>query len=116
MHNENQKEQQLEEEKVKQKQLQKESVRILWQYILHCRLFFTLQNNVIDFIHNSHVFSNFLIQDAYVESLDGSQLFDSLYAEDPEGQKLSMLPGLEEMLQVSMQFCFDWKYLMVVRM
>ncbi|XP_039255654.1 dynein regulatory complex subunit 3-like [Styela clava] len=38
-------------------------------------------------------------KDAYVEYLNGSFLFDSLYTEDPEGQKLATLPGLEEMLQ-----------------
>lgn len=38
-------------------------------------------------------------KDAYVEQLDGSHLFDSLYTEDPEGQKLALIPGLEEMMQ-----------------
>lgn len=33
---------------------------------------------------------------AYVERLNGPHLFDSMYAEDPEGQRLLKLPGNEE--------------------
>ena len=40
-------------------------------------------------------------QKAYVERLNGSFLFDSMYNEDPEGQKLLKLPGMEETLNVS---------------
>ena len=35
-----------------------------------------------------------------MEHLDGPQLFDSLYAEDAEGQKLNFMPGVEEMVLV----------------
>nr|XP_044987272.1 dynein regulatory complex subunit 3 isoform X2 [Jaculus jaculus] len=36
---------------------------------------------------------------AFIEHLDGSYLFDSLYAEDAEGSKLSCLPGVGELLE-----------------
>lgn len=35
-----------------------------------------------------------------MEDLNGPQLFDSMYAEDVEGQKLNKMPGLPEMLQI----------------
>ncbi|XP_054851491.1 dynein regulatory complex subunit 3 [Eublepharis macularius] len=35
---------------------------------------------------------------AYVEYLNGSYLFDSMYTEDPEASKLKYLPGVPEML------------------
>ncbi|KAI0241391.1 Dynein regulatory complex subunit 3 [Lamellibrachia satsuma] len=37
---------------------------------------------------------------AFVESLNGPQLFESMYADDVEGQKLSKMPGVPEMLQI----------------
>lgn len=37
-------------------------------------------------------------QAAYVENLDGPQLFDSMYVEDVEGKKLGNIPGFEEAL------------------
>ncbi|XP_072860830.1 dynein regulatory complex subunit 3 isoform X2 [Chlorocebus sabaeus] len=36
---------------------------------------------------------------AFVEHLNGSFLFDSMYAEDSEGNKLSYLPGVSELLK-----------------
>uniref|UniRef100_A0ACB8FKR2 Dynein regulatory complex subunit 3 n=1 Tax=Sphaerodactylus townsendi TaxID=933632 RepID=A0ACB8FKR2_9SAUR len=36
---------------------------------------------------------------AYVEYLNGSFLFDSMYAEDPEASKLAYLPGVPELLE-----------------
>ncbi|XP_074244400.1 dynein regulatory complex subunit 3 isoform X1 [Saimiri boliviensis] len=36
---------------------------------------------------------------AFVEHLNGSFLFDSMYAEDSEGNKLSSLPGVSELLE-----------------
>ena len=49
-----------------------------------------------------------LLQEAYVEFLDGSQLFDSMYIEDPEGSKLSQLPGIEDMLKVRICCGSSW--------
>lgn len=36
---------------------------------------------------------------AFVEHLNGSFLFDSMYSEDVEGNKLSYLPGVRELLE-----------------
>lgn len=36
-------------------------------------------------------------QAAFVERLDGRDLFDSLYAEDVEGQKLNTMPGVPDL-------------------
>ncbi len=33
-----------------------------------------------------------------MENLDGPQLFDTMYAEDTEGQKLNTIPGTEDLL------------------
>lgn len=41
-----------------------------------------------------------LHQKAYVENLDGPFLFESLYSEDTEGQKLKQMPGVDEILIV----------------
>jgi len=38
------------------------------------------------------------LQAAFVENLNGSQLYDSMYAEDSDGHKISKLPGVEELL------------------
>ena len=38
-----------------------------------------------------------ILQAAFVERLDGRDLFDSLYAEDVEGQKLNTMPGVPEL-------------------
>lgn len=38
-------------------------------------------------------------QMAFIEHLNGTFLFDSLYAEDMEGNKLSYLPGVVELLE-----------------
>ena len=35
---------------------------------------------------------------AYVENLNGSYLFDTLYSEDAEGQKLNHMPGVEDLV------------------
>ncbi|XP_069883662.1 dynein regulatory complex subunit 3 [Dipodomys merriami] len=37
---------------------------------------------------------------AFIEYLNGSFLFDSMYADDTEGNKLSYLPGVNELLEV----------------
>jgi hypothetical protein len=39
------------------------------------------------------------MQAAYVEDLNGPQLFDSMYADDADGQKLNQMPGVDEMIQ-----------------
>jgi hypothetical protein len=39
-----------------------------------------------------------LHKEAFVENLNGSDLFDSMYADDAEGKKLNKLPGVDEML------------------
>lgn len=39
-------------------------------------------------------------QTAFVEHLNGPFLFDSMYSEDVEGNKLSYLPGVGELLEV----------------
>lgn len=38
-------------------------------------------------------------QMAFIEHLDGTFLFDSMYSEDVEGNKLSYLPGVGELLE-----------------
>ncbi len=45
------------------------------------------------------------MQSGYVEGLNGSHLFDSLYEEDSEGQKLSSMPGVDELLLVYKEKC-----------
>lgn len=37
-------------------------------------------------------------QVAYVENLGGSELFDSLYADDVEGHKINQMPGVKDLL------------------
>jgi len=37
------------------------------------------------------------LQAAYVENLNGSQLFDSMYEDDSDGQKINKVPGVEEL-------------------
>lgn len=44
-------------------------------------------------------FCDFSSKAAYVEYLDGSYLFDSMYAEDPEASKLVYLPGVPALLE-----------------
>ncbi|KAK3705830.1 hypothetical protein QZH41_011521, partial [Actinostola sp. cb2023] len=39
-----------------------------------------------------------LHKDAYVEDLDSANLFDSMYSDDPDGAKLSTLPGMDEVI------------------
>ncbi|CAL8313634.1 unnamed protein product [Arctogadus glacialis] len=39
-------------------------------------------------------------QEAFVENLNGSQLFDSMFAQDPEAQKLNQLPGVADLPQL----------------
>ena len=41
-----------------------------------------------------------VLQLAFVENLNGPQLFESMYAEDAEGQKLGKMPGVSEMLDI----------------
>ena len=38
-------------------------------------------------------------QEAFVEYLNGSQLFQSMFAQDPEAQKLNQLPGVADLVQ-----------------
>ncbi|XP_059373752.1 dynein regulatory complex subunit 3 [Carassius carassius] len=40
-----------------------------------------------------------LHKDAFVEFLNGPQLYDSMFDEDPDGEKLALLPGMEELLE-----------------
>ena len=39
-----------------------------------------------------------------MEYLNGSQLFDSMYAQDPEAQKLNQLPGVADLVQTYLLF------------
>lgn len=39
-------------------------------------------------------------KEAYVENLDGSYLFDTMFEEDPDASKLAALPGVDELLLV----------------
>ncbi|NXX97909.1 DRC3 protein, partial [Centropus bengalensis] len=39
------------------------------------------------------------LKSAFVEHLNGSSLFDSLFADDPEAAKLALLPGVEDLLE-----------------
>lgn len=41
-----------------------------------------------------------LHKDAYVEDLDGGNLFDSMLADDPEASKLGALPGVEDIIAI----------------
>lgn len=66
------------------------------KYIL---LHLPFQNNVLQYIiYKEIVYKDIYFQAAYVENLDGPQLFDSMYAEDVEGKKLGNIPGFEEAL------------------
>jgi len=38
------------------------------------------------------------VQDAYVENLDGPQLFEAMYMDDPDGKTLGRMPGVDELL------------------
>ncbi|TRY98968.1 hypothetical protein DNTS_001235 [Danionella cerebrum] len=40
-----------------------------------------------------------LHKDAFVENLNGPQLFQSLFEEDPDADKLALLPGIEDLLE-----------------
>ncbi|XP_043091322.1 dynein regulatory complex subunit 3-like [Puntigrus tetrazona] len=40
-----------------------------------------------------------LRRDAFVEFLNGPQLFNSMFDEDPDGEKLALLPGMEALLE-----------------
>ncbi|XDV13809.1 hypothetical protein PO909_002136 [Leuciscus waleckii] len=40
-----------------------------------------------------------LHKDAFVEYLNGPQLFDSMFAEDPDAEKLALLPGIDTLLE-----------------
>ncbi|EDM04642.1 rCG34359 [Rattus norvegicus] len=42
---------------------------------------------------------------AFVEHLNGPFLFDSMYSDDVEGNKLSYLPGVGELLEAYRQIC-----------
>ena len=46
------------------------------------------------------IVSYVVLQLAFVENLNGPQLFESMYAEDVEGQKLGKMPGVSEMLDI----------------
>ena len=49
-----------------------------------------------EWLEENYSFSNFQL--AYVEDLNGPWLFESMYTEDPEADKLGALPGMEELL------------------
>ncbi|XP_016308057.1 dynein regulatory complex subunit 3 [Sinocyclocheilus anshuiensis] len=40
-----------------------------------------------------------LHKDAFVEFLNGPQLFNSMFDEDPDGEKLALLPGMEALIE-----------------
>ncbi|KAL1277648.1 hypothetical protein QQF64_024321 [Cirrhinus molitorella] len=40
-----------------------------------------------------------LHKDAFVEFLNGPQLFDSMFADDPDAENLALLPGMEALLE-----------------
>jgi len=42
-----------------------------------------------------------------VEFLNGAQLFDSMFAEDPDAEKLALLPGMEALLEIYP--CYEWQ-------
>lgn len=44
-------------------------------------------------------------QAAFVDRLNGSFLFDSMYAEDTEGKRLAALPGVSELLETYPSKC-----------
>jgi hypothetical protein len=39
-------------------------------------------------------------QEAYVELLNTDRLFEEMYADDPEGNKLNEIPGVDEMVKI----------------
>ncbi|XP_051742051.1 dynein regulatory complex subunit 3 [Ctenopharyngodon idella] len=41
-----------------------------------------------------------LHKDAFVEFLNGPQLFNSMFADDPDAEKLALLPGMEALLEI----------------
>ena len=47
-------------------------------------------------------FDNFLssVQEAYVELMDGPSLFESMYSDDAEGQKMKEMPGVDELMML----------------
>ncbi|XP_076809798.1 dynein regulatory complex subunit 3-like [Clavelina lepadiformis] len=49
-------------------------------------------------------------KEAYVEFLNGPNLFDAMYKEDPEGNKLSMLPGIQDILKEFREKFVDFCY------
>ena len=54
------------------------------------------------FMRRTHITSHFifsLLQDAFVESLNGPYLFKSMFEDDPEAATLSCLPGMASLLQ-----------------
>uniref|UniRef100_A0A8C2JV88 Dynein regulatory complex subunit 3 n=1 Tax=Cyprinus carpio TaxID=7962 RepID=A0A8C2JV88_CYPCA len=48
-----------------------------------------------------------LHKDAFVEFLNGPQLFDSMFDEDPDGEKLALLPGMESKMEALCVQIFD---------
>ncbi|KAK0133869.1 Dynein regulatory complex subunit 3 [Merluccius polli] len=46
-------------------------------------------------------------REAFVEDLNGSYLFDSMFAEDPEAQTLGQLPGVAELVQTYLLFIYS---------
>ncbi|XP_013792769.2 dynein regulatory complex subunit 3-like isoform X1 [Limulus polyphemus] len=47
-------------------------------------------------------------KEAFVENLEGSQFFDSMFAEDKEGTLFTMLPGAEEYFKTYLLFLFNF--------
>ena len=44
-----------------------------------------------------------------MENLNGSELFESMYADDSEGQKLGFMPSVEELI-LEYPFCILFPY------
>ena len=51
-----------------------------------------------------------LFQDAFVENMDGNQLFTTMFKDDVEGQKLIMVPGADELMTQ-----FEQKFTAIIR-
>lgn len=46
-----------------------------------------------------------------MEFLNGPQLFDSMFAEDPDAEKLALLPGMEALLETYP--CYEWQNMQI---
>jgi hypothetical protein len=41
-----------------------------------------------------------MLQEAYVDGLNGPDLFEGMYADDTEGKKLKEMPGVDELVML----------------